>query len=317
MKRLDNLSQVVEHQLGGLQADAKLLAKIKLQAAESGQTRRTAMLRPVLAVCAALVLCVGAAAWSVQQFAPQGSVLAPDATPNVMDSYAAGEATLPTNAPRIAGDVPSGSITMSAGSSRSGDTLFATGEGSAFPLISVNGATYRLLRSPSGVSRSLLGGSLGAVTEFNHEPALSSGGVVSNVVSLGEQVYAVDGMGGALAAAYVNDGLRVFQRVSYAGTAVIGRETLADTLCDPEQVEWIDVSGYGRAQGADAQRLMQTLLDCAEYLGSGSGGTGSMQVGLRNGLTLQLFVGEDTVSACGTWSCPDFFDMMRMAAGNE
>ena len=176
-------------------------------------------------------------------------------------------------------------------------------------LITLNGATYRLLVSPSAISSSLLGEELGSVTEFNIEPALGSGGVVSNVVSRGEKVYAVSGMNGALAAANVEGSLRVFQRVSYAGTAVIGRETLEDTLCSAEDVKWIEVSSLGRvSDSAKAQQLMETLLEYADYTGTAMSGSGSMQIGLKNGLTLQLLTGEDSVSACGSWSCPDFFE---------
>ena len=33
----------------------------------------------------------------------------------------------------------------------------------------------------------------------------------------------------------------------------------------------------------------------------------------QNGLTLQLLTGDDSVSACGTWSCPDFFEAFAEA----
>ena len=189
------------------------------------------------------------------------------------------------------------------------------GSDAGFPLITLNGATYRMLESPDGLSASLLGEELGAVSEFNIEPALGSGGVVSNVVSLGESIYAVGDMNGALVAAKVNDALRVFQRVSYAGTAVIGAETLADTLCAPGDAAWIEVSGIGRVDDAAVvQELMETLLTCADYEGTSLSGSTSMQVGLTNGLVLQLLVGEDTVSACGTWSCPDFFEAFEEVA---
>ena len=38
-----------------------------------------------------------------------------------------------------------------------------------------------------------------------------------------------------------------------------------------------------------------------------------MQIGLTNGLTLQLLAGEDAVSACGSWSCPDFYEAFAEA----
>ena len=45
-------------------------------------------------------------------------------------------------------------------------------------------------------------------------------------------------------------------------------------------------------------------------------GSGSLHIGLTNGLTLQLLVGDDTVSACGTWSCPEFFESFHEAIGH-
>ena len=308
MKRLEHLPQIAARQLGGLEATPTILAKAKLAAADKRSMHSGVMLRPVLAVCAALVILVGAVA-AMDGGAPGGI---PVPTQNVLDSHSAGMNSQPTQEPAL-GDVPAGSISMSAGKRRSAGTLFAESDAASFPLITINGATYRLLNSPAGLSADLLGSELGTVNEFNIEPALGSGGTVSNIISLGEPVFAIDGMAGALVAANVNGSLRAFQRVSYAGTAIIGPETLADTLCAPELVEWIELSGYDRLEGAAAQEAMQTLLDYADYQGTALSGAGSLQIGLVNGLTLQLLVGEDTISACGTWSCPDFFSLLAGA----
>lgn len=309
--RLEKLPETVQRQLGGLEAGPTLLCRIKLEAAETGSRRRVNF-RPVVAACAALVLCVGVAV-SLQNGSMPETLVQP--AQNVMDSRAAGTQTEPTAEPRTAADVPSGAIRMSAGRRSSARSLFAQGENASFPLVTLGGATYRMLESPSGISESMLGEALGTVTEFNIEPALGSGGVVSNVVSLGESVYAVGDMNGALVAARVEENLRVFQRVSYAGTAVIGRETLADTLCQPEDVEWLELSGVGRVDDVEqAQSLMQILLDGADYQSTAFSGNTSLQIGLQNGLTLQLMTAEDSVSACGTWSCPDFFEAFEKAA---
>lgn len=306
MKRLEQLPDIASRQLGGLEAGPTLLAKIKLEAADQKAPRRFA-LKPALAVCAALVLCVGAALTAL----PHSPAL-PDVpqAQNVLDSHSAGLQA--TAEPRAAADVSRGSITMSAGKVRAASgSLYEQGTGSSFPLITLNGATYRMLQSPESVPSSLLGKQLGAVSEFNVEPALGSGGVVSNTVACGEPVYAVDGMGGALVSAHVEDSMRLFQRVSYAGSAVIGSETLRDTLCAPEDVAWIEIEGLGRADGERAQSLMDTLLACADYQSTAATGSASMQIGLQNGLTLQLTAGEDSVSACGTWSCPEFFEAFQ------
>ena len=318
MKRLEQLPEVAARQLGGLEATPKILAKAKLQAAERLAPRRAgAVWRPALAVCAAMALCVGAALWTLDGGAP-GAM--PTPTQNVLDSHSAGNGAEPTAGPqmRTIGDVPAGSISMSAGVASPVKTLFAESKGASFPLITMNGATYRLLQSPSGISRSLLGAELGQVSEFNVEPALGSSGMVSNIVARGETVYAVSGMSGALLAANVEGSLRVFQRVSYAGTAIIGSETLADTLCDPADVEWMELSGYGRVSDVKtAQSLMQTLVDYADYQGTGMSGTGSLRIGLKNGLTMQLLVADESVSACGTWSCPDFFEAFLAAVKGQ
>ena len=314
MKRLERLPQIASRQLGGLEADSTLWAKARLQAAQahSRPAGRT-MLRPALAMCAALVVLIGAVA------AMDGGVDVPQLLPqqNVLDSHSAGTQSQPTQEPAALGDVPAGSISMSAGVRRRAQTLFEENTGASFPLITLKDATYRMLAAPAGISSALLGSELGRVSEFNIEPALGSGGVVSNVVSLDEPVYAIDGMDGALVCASVNGSLRVFQRVSYAGTAIIGRETLGNTLCASGQVEWIEVDGMGRLEGDKARQAMQVLLDYADYQGTALSGSGSMQVGLVNGLTLQLMTGEDTVSACGTWSCPDFFETFAQAQKSE
>lgn len=313
MKRLDNLSEIASRQLGGLEATPTLLAKIKLEAADKKQPRAMrAVLRPALAVCAALALVVGA----VMTITPEALTgIGPASTPNVLDSHSAGNPAAPTAEPRSLSEAPRGVISMSAGMPSAGGTLFVQGENAAFPLITLNGATYRMLETPDAISPSLLGDELGAVTEFNIEPALGTSGVISNAAACGEPVYAIGSQKGALVAAHVNGALRVFQRVSYAGTAIIGTETLADTLCAPEDAAWISVEGLGRVDDpAAVHELMTTLLDLADYQSTAFASGASMQIGLKNGLTLQLMVGEDTISACGIWSCPDFFEAFAEAA---
>ena len=312
MKALKQLPEVVERQLGGLEADARLLARIKINAAEGEKQRyRTGpRFQVVLAACCALVLCIGGVLWAM---APGESPLLPAKDDNPIDTYAAGSEVIPT-APPAVGDLPAGVITMSGAGARSGSSLFATGQGNSFPLITVNGATYRMLTYPDGISSALLGSELGLVNEFNLEPALGSGDIVSNAANPGAPVYAVSGMKGAMVAANIDGSLRVFQRVSYSGTATIGGESLGDTLCKPSQVSWISMEGV-TVSGDEAQELMQILLDDADFHSTSLSGKGSLQIGLTNGLTLQLLVGDDTVSACGTWSCPGFFEAFTEVTG--
>ena len=312
MKRLENLSEIASRQLGGLEATPTLLAKIKLEAADRKQPRTMrAVLRPALAVCAALVLCVGA----VLSLSPDGAPgINPIPTQNMLDTRSAGSQTQPTAEPRALSAMPKGSISMSAGRNSNASTLFAQSDSNAFPLVTLDGATYRMLETPESISPDLLGAEAGVVTEFNIEPALGTSGVISNAVSCGESVYAIGSRKGALVAANVNGALRAFQRVSYAGTAIIGTETLKDTLCEASDAAWIELEGKGRVEDpAAVYSLMNTLFDLAAYEGTAFSNGSSLQIGLKNGLTLQLMAGEDTISACGIWSCPDFFEELAAA----
>lgn len=309
MKALKQLPEIADRQLGGLEADARLLARIKINAADSGKRRYHTASRwqMAAALCCALVLCVGGVLWASGGNAP----LLTNDPGKLIDSHAAGTAEV-TQAPSTLGDLPQHSITMSSANRKEGETLFATGKGNSFPLILVNGAAYQMLTYPDGISSSLLGDELGLVNEFNLEPALGSGDIVSNAAGPGEPVFAVSGMEGAMVAARVEGSLRVFQRISYSGTATIGRETLGDTLCKPEQVEWMSLGGK-TVQDKAARELMQVLLDDADFYSTGSSGKKSLQIGLTNGLVLQLLVGDDSISACGCWSCPGFFEAFNEA----
>ena len=316
MKRLEDLPTIANRQLGGLEATSNLLARVKLAAADKRETRKRPLWQPIVATCTALAFCIGAVGVAVNATKTHEPERQTRVAQNMMASYSAGEAAEATEEPRLTADVPEGSVTMSAGNRSSAKTLFEQGDGNGFPLVRVADATYRMLTSPTGISASLLGDSLGSVSEFNVEPALGSDGIVSNIVEMGESVYAVPDMKGAMIAANVGGTTRVFQRVSYAGTAIIGDESLADTLCDADDAVSITWAGVGEVSDADTVKaLMQTLLSDSDYSATGMSGNGSIQIGLSNGLTMQLLVGDDTVSACGTWSCPDFLEKFHEAVG--
>ena len=58
---------------------------------------------------------------------------------------------------------------------------------------------------------------------------------------------------------------------------------------------------------AEVDRLMGILYDKALYLGSqGHSGSQALLVQYASGLVLQLAVSGDTLSACGSWDCPEF-----------
>ena len=176
----------------------------------------------------------------------------------------------------------------------------------------VNGRYYRLLTNPTAISSSMRGEALGAVDTFTSEPALAQGGVISNIVPLGEAVYAVRGMNGAAVAANVNGALRVFQRVSYGNSALKGKETLADTLGGAQAIA-LELTGVGTVTDpATAQKLFDILLKNAQLERAGGSETAqSLLIGLKNGLVLQMSVRDESLMACGTWLCPEFFEAFK------
>jgi hypothetical protein len=135
--------------------------------------------------------------------------------------------------------------------------------------------------------------------------------VLSNAVSAGAKVYAIQGVSSdTLVAAQVNGRMRLFQRVSFNGNALRGKEKLADTLALEGKVIALELTGVGTVTNPDAaQALMATLLDCAEYESSGSiTSKKALVIELDNGLVLQLNVKGDRLAGCGVWSCPEFFE---------
>ena len=130
----------------------------------------------------------------------------------------------------LALDLPKGSISISQREKPGYRGIWAPASGANFPLLCVDGRYYRLLTNPTSLGSDLTGSALGTVDAYTSEPALTSGGIVSNIVPQGETVYSVNGMSGAMVAANVDGSMRVFQRVSFGNTALKGGEGLADTL---------------------------------------------------------------------------------------
>ncbi len=310
MSSLENLKEVADRNLGGLKADARLLHEILN--AEGKTPKRRVKWRPMLvAGTAALVLLAAGLIGLPQLLRYNGDI-------SVVSRSAGGD-----NAPQVlslTANVPAGSVNITESSAAAPDfhNLFATGQSANFPLVKIGEKTYRMLTDAVTAGSGQLGDSLGIVTDYTSEPALSSGGVVSNTVAAGQTVYAVSGMNSALVAADVQGTMRVFQRVSYAGTAITGGESLKDVLTGSAGVTAIELSGVGRITGAGVQALMNTLYQYAQYEGAAEsrGGAQSLLLTLDNGLTVQMSVENGILSACGNWSCPEFFEAFEDAAAD-
>ncbi|MBQ8160140.1 MAG: hypothetical protein IJ083_05245 [Clostridia bacterium] len=300
---LSRLPDTAGRGLAGLQADADLKRRIRVKASE-GRTTRVSW--RYAAVAAAAVLVMTLLIPSLNAFSPPGSL------PSIT-SQPAGDLSSGLDEGHLGGmiSVGKGSNLSAAGS------LWADGDGATFPLIGIKGRFYRLLTSPDSVDTSLLGQSLGKTNEYSLEPSLSQNNVlVSNLVTTGHDVYGIRGMDGTLVAAEVDGTMRLFQRVSFNGTAIQGRERLEDTLQLRGHVSGISLDDAGQVTDPDTiGRLLGLLFDHATYENGGTlTSARKLLFALDNGLTVQMLVKNDRLAGCGVWSCPEFLEEMEAVA---
>ena len=306
MKRLEQLPEITEKALGGLTAGQHLKLRIEKAAANpQPQLRSIPVWAPALSFALVLAIALGVGIPALNPQPEQG----------LITTQAAGSPTGGTEISLL--DLDSNQISIRQGSSAPAyRSIWATGDNGSFPLIGIEGKYYRMLTSPQDVSASLLGNSLGSVAEFTTEPSLSGTDVVlSNRVAQNTPVYAIDGMGNTLVAAEVDGAYRLFQRVSFNGSSIRGSESLADTLQLAGHIASMELSDVGSiTDSRTCESLFATLTSCASYESSGSiSGKQSLLITLNNGLTVQLAVKNDHLSACGTWSCPEFFEEFEAA----
>ncbi|MGI6695535.1 MAG: hypothetical protein ACOX6O_04740 [Christensenellales bacterium] len=292
MIKLDQLPQVADETLGGLKADLSLLYRAPRPAPAPSRRVRA------LAMAFSVVLVVGLAA-----------LIPPSPTPiPQVTHYQAGvPLSLPSDA-RSSADLPRGSLVLSQEERPAYQGVWARGSGGNFPLIRLDGRFYRLLSKPDDVS-AIVDCALGQVALHTAEPALDrTGDTLSSVVSQGDSVYAIPGMAGGAVAAPVDGKMRAFQRVSFAGSALVGAEALQDTL--PPGAVTLQLSGVGTVSEPDeVSRLMDILFSQAVFQGSQlKESKQALLIQYPNGLVLQMAVSGSSLSACGTWSCPAFFE---------
>ena len=306
MNKLEQLAPIADEMLSGLHADETMKRRI-LSAAreEKKQPVRMPRLVPALCCAALAVACVGVFAPRLNQTAVNAAA---SPAPVSIDTIAAGDEQA-VNMTRMA-DVSGTARVRAAGGS--GDSLFASTSGD-MPLVAVNGAVYRMLNTPANVSGDLLGGAVGTVNTTTDEPSLADddamAGGLSNVADAGQTIYAVSGLDESTAVACeVGGSMRLFQRVSYAGKGP-GGQGLEDTFSVRGQAAELTLSGVGTLTGDAANDAVAVLLDHATLKSADmSAKKQTLTVTLTNGLKLQLGVSGDTVSACGGWSCPEFFE---------
>ena len=304
MIKPEQFKLAADEALAGLTAGPALLNRARMIASGPAPYRPQRRMHRALAMAMSLVLVVGLSALVLQR------LLKPQIP--VLDTLAAGSDLAPSF--RMTADLPRGSLVLTKGNNPGYQGVWEPGNGANFPLVRVDGRYYRLLTHPQDVS-ALAGPVLGSVAVFTLEPALdNSSELLSNVAAMDAPVQEVSGMGKAAVAAQVNGQARLFQRVSFAGNALIGSESLKDTL--PSGAQTLQLSDVGTVSDTDAvARLMDILHTRAVYQGSQSrSGSQALLVQYDNGVVLQLSVNGDSLSACGTWACPEFFEAFRAAA---
>ena len=299
-KQLQQLPKTADELAADVRADEKLYQVIRTRAAQRGArtVRRWIVSAAAVAAAAALILlCL-----------PQGGQ---QSTLNI-ESVTAGDSGGAAPAPSTRADLPAGSVTLqNADDVPAFRNLWAGNSDSRFPMVLVNGVYYRLLSSPKQLKNSQLGAEIGTIAQYTTE--MTGTGLCSNTVLSGETVWQVRGMGDSVVAARIDGQIRVFQQVTANGQGRVPA-SLSEAIAQGGVTE-ISLSGVGRVRdAATAQRLAGVLVSQAFCQGGGCARTGQvLHIAFSNGVTLQMYVQNDSVSSAGTWSCPAFFEQFRQA----
>lgn len=298
---LHQLPQDANKALKGLEATTFLKARIDRAAAQQKQGKTRFVLpnwAPALC-CAAIVLVLGLSFWPTNQPDPliNSNMLGPTEEP----------------AGLLTADLHGSDLFITTGNANPGyRNIWSAANNGAFPLIGINGKYYRMLTNPHEVDGDLLTQSAMCISEFTTEPSLSgTDGILSNAASSGAFIYQVKGIStDTLIAAEVDGRMRLFQRVSFNGNALRGKEKLADTLNLSGKVIAMELTGAGTVTDpAACEELLELLLTDSGYESSGSiSSKKALLIELDNGLVLQLAVKGENLAGCGVWSCPEFFE---------
>lgn len=308
LNSLDRLGPITDEMLAGLHADQQMKMRIReAAAARSGKQRKTMprALAPALCCAALAFLCVGVLNLRGIEPVPQAAKIS---------TIAAGDPVAQSRGIQMA-DLGDGASVGAAIPKYA--SLFADGS-SDIPLVAVDGAVYRMLTAPKTLSSSLCGAEVGRVSQMTEQPSLASSEAMnaglSNVAGEGTAIYSVKGLSSDTAVAAEVDGqVRMFQRVSYAGKGP-GKQALEDTLDVRGKVRKLELSGVGTLEGDSANLVIAVLLDHAALKSAdASAKKQSLTMTLENGLKLQLGVSGDTLTGCGGWSCPEFFEAFEAA----
>ena len=303
---LSNLPSVANEMLGGLKADSALRHRILLSAQRQARAQEAAERSAVIHT-------------PPRRFAPVAALAMAFVLVFTLGIFY-GDSAFTRSTPLL-----NDGIQMYASeASESGEvsryrSLFA-GEDANPPLVLVNGRYYRMLESPAVVPSTLLDSAFTQVQtsleDFGEAGAL---GVFSNVATSGARIYSISGLSTKTAVvAEVNGDLRLFQRVGYNGSTLVGEaESFEDTLDVMDQVAALELSGVGVVSDASAANELIYMLTEGDFTAWHSGDVGEITDGLtiylNNGLSLQLGISDHILTACGAWSCPEFYSAYEAA----
>lgn len=308
---LQQLPETADQALAGLTAGPQLRARIQLAATEPRKKRIT--FQQLMVRVAPLACCLVLGIFLFQQIGNKKNGQL-SAQPN-HQAMSISHQTLggATGQGEMLSDLNGSDITITSGNKGpSYRSIWVTSSSDTFPLIGVKGKYYRLCTSPRNVPDELLGSVVGTIEEYTTEPSLSgANAVISNTVATGGKVYAIRGMENTLVSAEVDGQMRLFQRVSFNRNARRGKESLEDTLQVKDRVVAMELTGVGVISSAEkCEELLEILFDCAQYESSDDivNPRQVLLLTLDNDLEVQLIVRNGSVSACGIWSCDEFFD---------
>ncbi|MDR1599524.1 MAG: hypothetical protein LBS11_06610 [Oscillospiraceae bacterium] len=320
---MDRVPESAEQMLGTVRADGALRHRIITNANRSGHrtplSARLAIPRPRGALARRLTPALGAALALVVVVGMAMRLYGLEPFERWNPPTQAND-TIPMTQSFRAGDLMTGALKLSSGAPEY-RSLFASADGGEPALLSVNGRYYQLLTAPLSLPADMLDSKIGDVQQFTDDISLASRiGVLSNVAPEGEAVYSIlDCSTRSMVASRVDGSMRLFQRVGYAAKSLVGSdERFSDTLSIEGKVRALELSGVGIVtDAAQANALASTLLaDARAWSGEAvPAGEQALTIYLTNGLALQLNVSGDVVEACGAWSCPQFFERFRTAAG--
>ena len=297
MKQLEHFNEWSDAAVGGLHADDRLKYKILQEArhpAGGKGVRLTPMQKRITAAACALLILSGVLLTQL-----------PHREQSPITVISAGQ---PTAGPAVSasGNLRVGSLSVGRDSAEG--SLWATG-GNPWPMLRVNGRWYRMLNTGAGqIAADQI---IGTVALYTDEPGLMEGSeAISNICPAGTEIRTAAGLDGALIAVQLDGQQRLFQRISFNGSAVQGHETLNQTLGIRDHAQSYTLTGLGSVSDPENVRQLTGLLLDSAVLDSAAVQNSNqfLLITLDNGAVLQMTAANDRLSACGTWVCPEFFE---------